>query len=220
MIRPSDEMEVAAAYDRWAETYESSPNRTRELAASILRERGPAVEGRDLLEVGCGTGYNTVWFAERARSVVAMDFSAGMLRQAEARIHSPRVRFVLHDVREPWPVGDESADLVVVMLVLEHVERIEHVLAEAARALRPGGEIFVCEFHPFRQITGRQARFTSPETGECVHVAAFLHDVSEYLNAAIARGFELLHVGEWRDEGAALPRLLSIRARRQAKDFA
>jgi malonyl-CoA O-methyltransferase len=208
-----DESGVSAAYDTWADTYEATPNRTRELAASVLRDR-VAVEGRDVLEAGCGTGFNTAWFAERARSVVAIDFSEGMLAQARERVRSPRVRFVRHDVREPWPVDGASADLVVVMLVLEHVERIEPVVSEAARALRPGGELFVCEFHPFRQITGRQAKFTSPETGECVRIAAFLHDVSEYLNAALDAGFELLHVGEWRDEGVALPRLLTVHARR------
>jgi ubiquinone/menaquinone biosynthesis C-methylase UbiE len=214
MTGASDEQGIAAAYDRWAQTYESEPNRTRELAASVLREHGPALDGRDLVEVGCGTGYNTAWFDERARSVVAMDFSEGMLRQAQTRVRSPRVRFVRHDIRERWPVEDASADLVVDVLVLEHVEQFGPVFAEAVRVLRPGGELFVCELHPFRQIAGRQAEFTSPETGECVRVAAFIHDVSEYVNTALAAGFALLHVGEWRDEGVALPRLLSIHAER------
>lgn len=211
---PPDEPEIAAAYDRWAENYESAPNRTRELAAEVLREHGPAAGGRDVVEVGCGTGYNTEWLAERAASVLAMDFSEGMLARAKARVRSPRVRFVGHDVRAAWPVDDASADLVVAMLVLEHVERLEPAFAEAARVLRPGGELFVCELHPFRQIAGRQAEFTASETGEKVRVAAFLHDVSEYLNTALAAGLEVRHVGEWRDDGVALPRLLSLRASR------
>jgi ubiquinone/menaquinone biosynthesis C-methylase UbiE len=149
-----------------------------------------------------------------------MDFSAGMLAKAEARVASlptgsAPVRFVRHDVRDPWPVEDASVDLVVVMLVLEHVERVEPAFAEAARALRPGGELFVCELHPFRQMDGRQAEYTST-TGDRVRVAAFLHDVSDYANAAIAAGLTLTRLAEWRDEGVALPRLLTLHADKRA----
>jgi malonyl-CoA O-methyltransferase len=212
MSRAEDESKIAAAYDEWADTYESVPNRTREMAARVLREHGPEAAGRDVLEAGCGTGYNTEWLAGRARSVVAMDFSAGMLAKAEARVGAGSVRFVRHDVREPWPAADASVDLVVVMLVLEHVERVEPVFAEAARALRPGGELFVCELHPFRQMDGRQAEYTSA-SGELVRVAAYLHDVSDYANAAIAAGLTIARLGEWRDDGVRLPRLLTLHAR-------
>ncbi len=217
MSNPSDKTEVAAAYNRWARTYETDANRTRELAAEVLRQFGLGLTGRDAVEIGCGTGYNTVWLAERAASVVALDFSEGMLRQAEARVHSPNVRFVQHDIRSRWPLADAAADLLVAMLVLEHIEHIEAVFAEAARTLRVGGEFFLCELHPARQMSGRQAEFTDTETGEHVRVPAFLHDVSEYVNAALRSGFELLHLGEWRDPGAlpgALPRLLSVHLRR------
>src|SRR6185436_13665880 len=104
------------------------------------RELVPAAALRgDIVEVGCGTGKNSVFFAEKARSVVALDFSDGMLAKARARVKAPSVRFVHHDVREPWPVPATSADLVSVNLVLEHVEHIAFVFQEAARVLRPGG---------------------------------------------------------------------------------
>ncbi len=212
--------QVADAYDRWAKTYDTDPNRTRELAASVLRQRNPELEGRDVIEIGCGTGRNTEWFVERAGSVVAMDFSEGMLRQAKARVRSPRVRFVQHDIRTSWPEAAASADFVIAMLVLEHIEQVEPIFAEAARMLREGGELFVCELHPTRQMYGRQAEFTDSETGECERIAAFLHDVSEYVNAGLQSGFELTHIGEWRDSNGAqsdLPRLLSLQFRLRAQ---
>jgi malonyl-CoA O-methyltransferase len=104
------------------------------------------------------------------------------------------------------------------MLVLEHIEHVGPVFSEAARVLRSGGELFVCELHPTRQMYGRQAEFIDSETGECERIAAFLHDVSEYVNAGLGAGFELTHIGEWRDsEGAQsdLPRLLSLQFRRR-----
>ena len=216
MTNPLDNAQVAAAYDRWAETYDTDPNRTRERAATVLRQQQLELAGRDVIEIGCGTGLNTEWLAERAKSVLAMDFSEGMLQQARARVRSPQVRFVQQDIRSGWPLASDSADLVIAMLVLEHIEHVEPIFAEAARVLRSGGELFVCELHPARQMSGRQAEFTNRETGGCERITAFLHDVSEYVNACLRSGFELMHIGEWRDPNALrsdLPRILSLQFR-------
>jgi len=214
MTKPPDKNEVAAAYDRWAETYDTDLNRTRELAAAVLRQSDLELAGRYVVEIGCGTGRNTEWLVERAASVLAVDFSEGMLRQAKSRVRSPHVRFIQHDIRNRWPMADASADLVIAMLVLEHIEQVEPIFDEASRALRSGGELFVCELHPVRQMYGKQARFTNRDTGECERITAFLHDISEYVNGALRSGFELAHLGEWRDSNAErsdLPRLLSLR---------
>ena len=220
MSSSQDKPEIATSYDRWAATYDDDFNRTRELAAEVLRQRGLSLAGRDVLEIGCGTGRNTEWLDERASSVLALDFSEGMLGRARARVRSPRVRFVQHDIRASWPLAEASSDVVIAMLVLEHIEHVDAVFAEAARVLRAGGELFLCELHPVRQMRGGQANFVNPETGEPERVTAFLHDVSEYVNAGLGAGFELVHLGEWRDAEALrsdLPRLLSVQLRRVAR---
>jgi ubiquinone/menaquinone biosynthesis C-methylase UbiE len=213
--------EVTSAYDRWAKTYDSDPNRTRELAALLLRQRNLELAGRDVIEIGCGTGHNTAWLVERAEGVLAVDFSEGMLRQAKARVQSARVKFLRHDIRSAWPVADASADIIIGMLVLEHIEQVEPIFTEAARVLRVGGELYVCELHPTRQMVGRQANFINRETGEVERITAFLHDISEYVNAGLRAGLELTHMGEWRDsdgQRSDLPRLLTLQFRLRAQE--
>src|SRR5215831_1705994 len=134
---PSD---VAAAYDLWADTYDVDPNRTRDLAGEVLRRSALRLAGRDVVEAGCGTGRNTLWLSGHAETVLAMDISEGMLRQAKARMRSPHVQFVQHDIRSAWPSAERSADAVIAMLVLEHVEQLAPVFGEAARVLRRGGD--------------------------------------------------------------------------------
>jgi len=212
-MTPPHRQPVAAAYDRWAETYDVDDNKTRELAAAVLRRCSLKLAGRDVIEIGCGTGINTEWLAEQAASVHALDFSEGMLRHAEARVRSPHVRFLRHDIRSAWPTADASADVVIAMLVLEHVEQLEPIFAESARVLRAGGELYLCELHPFRQMSGSQANFINRATGRPVRVPAFLHDVSEYVNVGLAAGYQLVRLDEWRDPDAQkseLPRLLSV----------
>jgi malonyl-CoA O-methyltransferase len=207
---------VAAAYNQWSETYESVANATRDLSARILRQQGFDLSACDVLEIGCGTGLNTQYLAQMSRSVFAMDFSEGMLTQARVNVPAPNVRFQQHDIRQLWPLAHASVDFVVCNLVLEHIEHLPPIFGEAARVLRPHGEFFVCEYHPFKQLQGSQARYTDTQTGDLVLVPAFIHDVSDYLDAAFAEGFELVRLAEWRDDGApksAPPRLLSLRMR-------
>ena len=205
--------DVAAAYNRWATIYDADKNITRDLDASVMRRVPLQIENADVLELGSGTGKNTEYLAAHARSVIAMDVSEGMVARAHQRIATSNVRFVLHDVRDNWPVPPASVDVVVANLILEHVHDLAPVFFEAARVLRPGGQFFFCELHPYRQLTGGQANFVDPDTGETVQVAAHVHTVSEYVNGAIEAGFSLLSLGEWTEENAdpdSPPRLISL----------
>ncbi|HEV7744410.1 MAG TPA: methyltransferase domain-containing protein [Pyrinomonadaceae bacterium] len=213
-----EQSEIATAYDDWAETYDEVPNRTRDLAAEAFKQIELDLKGRKVVEVGCGTGRNTVWLAERAAEVVGIDFSAAMLRRARARVNDRRVRFVQHDISAAWPLAAASADVVVAMLILEHVEHLEPVFAEAAQVLNGSGRFLLCELHPIRQLAGGQAQFSNNRTGEHQCVTAFLHYVSDYLNVGLASGFELQQMGEWCDADAPSssdPRVLSLLLRKR-----
>ena len=84
----------------------------------------------------------------------------GMLQTAKDRVlQSPdmdlsakaKSNFVFHDLTKPWPMPSNSVDLVFGNLVLDHIENLDFFFREAARILRPGGNLFICELHPFKQ---------------------------------------------------------------------
>ncbi|MEO6526150.1 MAG: class I SAM-dependent methyltransferase [Gemmatimonadaceae bacterium] len=208
-----DSSSVARAYDRWSVQYDSDRNATRDLDAAVIRAASLRLTGQRVLELGCGTGKNSVWLADQARELIALDFSAGMLAVARERVDAAHARFVEHDIRAPWPLDASAVDVVVGNLVLEHVEDLTPIYAEAARVLRTGGQLFLCELHPQRQLLGGQAHFIDPATSETVAVNAFRHTTSEYVNAGLAEGFVLRALGEWIEPDApanAPPRLLSL----------
>ena len=206
---------VRAAYEAWAGTYDTQANATRDLDAAVLRASGLPLDGQDVIEIGAGTGKNTVFLAAHARSVLALDLSPAMLAQARQRVPDAHVRFTEHDITRPWPAADGQAGLVVGNLVLEHVAGLPPVFAEAHRVLQPGGLLFLCELHPYRQWCGAQAQF--PDGDRVTFVEAYRHDVSDYVNAAVSAGFAVGRLGGWRDPSAgggstslATPRLLSM----------
>ena len=204
--------DVAQAYNKWAASYDADKNATRDLDALVVRRVGLALENKDVLELGSGTGKNTTFLAQNARHVVAMDFAEGMIARAHQRIVTNNVQFLRHDVRDTWPVPSASVDLVVANLILEHVHDLAPVFFERARVLRPNGQFFFCELHPYRQLVGGQANFVDPATGEAVQVAAHVHTVSEYVMGGIEAGFTLKALGEWTEDDAepsTPPRLIS-----------
>jgi malonyl-CoA O-methyltransferase len=136
-----------------------------------------------------------------------------MLEAARRKIAAENVSFLQHDIRRPWPVAAAACDQVICALVLEHIEELAPPFAHAAKALRRGGRLFVCEYHPAKQLLGKKANFVDPSTGVVVDFPAYLHDIADYVAAARQAGLTLDDLTEWRDPGAAktdVPRLVSL----------
>ena len=221
MSHPESSASVGSVYDRWAASYDTDVNRTRDLDASVARLRAPNVTDRDVLELGPGTGKNTRWLAKKAHSVIGLDASPGMLAIARERLiadgTSDKVELLHYDIANRWPLADESVDVVIADLVLEHIQGVAHVFAEAARVLRLDGSAFVCELHPIRQFLGGRAHFVDPGTKAVVDVPVFRHTVSEFVNAGIAAGLVIERMDDWfdADRTDAPPRLLSVLFRKR-----
>jgi ubiquinone/menaquinone biosynthesis C-methylase UbiE len=205
-----DNAPIQQAYTQWSETYDSDLNRTRDLDQVVTRQSLTNRRCESILELGCGTGKNTAFLAELGRRVLALDFSEGMLNQARRKVAARHVSFSLADLTRPWPSANQSADLVVCNLVLEHIAELPFVFSEAARVLTAGGKFFICELHPFRQYQGTQANFQRADA--TTHIQAFVHHVSDYFQAATAQGFKLETMQEWwhADDNGKPPRLVSF----------
>lgn len=206
----TDATTIARAYDDWAASYDSDRNRTRDLDQIVTRRLLEDFRCKSILEIGCGTGKNTGFFAQIGEHVRALDFSAAMIAQARNNIRARNVDFITADITKPWPGAGESAELVSCNLVLEHVKELPPIFCEAARTLTGGGTLFVSELHPFRQYHGTVATFKRND--EPVKIPAFVHHVSDFLKAADDAGLSLVSLHEWwhdEDEGKP-PRLITF----------
>ena len=98
--------------------------------------------GRDVLDVGCNTGYGTLRFAPVAERVVGIDVSPRAIDAARQRATGGRPEFVLGGGFD-LPFPDASFDLVTSFQVLEHVPDPVAFLRELARVARPGGTVIL-----------------------------------------------------------------------------
>lgn len=201
---------IQSGYTTWSATYDTDHNLTRDLDQIVTRAMLSERHYGSIIEIGCGTGKNTQLLVRIGDHVHALDFSEGMLAQARAKGLGPNVTFTQTDITQQWPCADSSADLATCNLVLEHVADLEFVFGEAARILLPGGQFFICELHPFKQYLGSKATFQHDQSR--VELPAFVHHISDFLDAAQQHGFSLVSLKEWwhDDDQHTPPRLISF----------
>lgn len=203
---------VENAYNQWAKSYDDVVNPTRDLDHKALVIMLDGREFHNVLEAGCGTGKNTGWLAAKAERVTAVDLSENMLAVARQKLVSENVSFHRQDLHQPWPFADNHFDLVSFNLVLEHFEDLSFAFSESARVLSPGGWLYICELHPFKQYSGSKARFE--KDNETVIVDCYTHHLTDYLHKS-RPAFTLVDVQEWFDEDRKeIPRLISFLFRR------
>ena len=148
-IASLDTASILEAYRRWAGVYDTAFG----LISSIARKRAVVavnrLPGRDVLEVGVGTGLALPHYA-RDKRITGIDLSAHMLHLARKRIATKGLRCVeaLHEMdAEATDFPDASFDTAVAMFVASVVPNPRHLLAEMRRVVRPGCNIlFVNHF--------------------------------------------------------------------------
>ncbi len=187
-------MSIQNAYNEWSQTYDTDRNLTRDLDQQIMFEMLANRHFDSILEIGCGTGKNTLFLVDVGLRVHALDFSEGMIEKAKEKVKAENVRFSMADLTQRWPCQDRAYDLIVCNLVLEHIEDLSFIFSEASRVLIEGGKFFVNELHPFRQYEGKKARFQSGES--VAEIPAFVHHISDFTNAASKHGLKLAKLDE------------------------
>lgn len=204
-------MDIQEAYNRWSLSYDADTNRTRDLDQQVTRRLLADTRVRSILEIGCGTGKNTGFLGQIGERVHAVDFSQAMIARARHKHPGEKFTFSVADITRQWPCRDQSFELVVCNLVLEHVTDLRFVFSEAKRSLTGGGRFFVCELHPFRQYQGVQASFEHNQRR--TEIKAFVHNTSDFLHAATEADMVLQAMDEWwhEDDEGNPPRLLSLR---------
>jgi ubiquinone/menaquinone biosynthesis C-methylase UbiE len=203
-------MNIQNAYNEWSGTYDTDENLTRDLDRIVTRDTLANQQFNSIVEIGCGTGKNTMFLAQIGTSVHALDFSPGMIEKAREKIKADNVRFSMADLTKQWPCNDQAYDLITCNLVLEHIEDLFHICSEAARTLALNGRFFINELHPFKQYEGKKARFY--REAAAIEVDAFVHHISDFVSAAETNGLSLIKLNEyWHplDENKP-PRLISF----------
>lgn len=136
--RNADELELARR--RWADTEPCWG--VYDIPESVARLLPDDLTGLRVAELGCGTGYVSAWLARAGAQPIGTDPTPSQLRIARRMQDETGLRFpLIQSAGEHVPLASESVDLVISEYGAAIWADPQLWIAEAARILRPGGEL-------------------------------------------------------------------------------
>jgi ubiquinone/menaquinone biosynthesis C-methylase UbiE len=207
-------LDACEAYARWAPSYDQTPNPLTALEERLLSPMVGEFAGRDIVDLGCGTGR---WLQRlqtlAPRSLVGVDSSPAMLAEADKK-YLLRAARVEADCTST-PLASCSADCVLASFLLSYVQDIGRFAAEAARIVRPGGTVIVSDLHPMTRSYGWRRTFRT--ASGVFEVATFPYALAALIFLMDGAGLALEHIVEtgFGEEEAAI-----FRANGMAEQYA
>lgn len=191
------------------------PSEFAKKSLELLRRKGL----HSVLEMGCGQGRDTFFFARGGLRVTALDYAetaiAALRKNAAAAGLSSSITAQAHDVRQPLPFPGASFDACYshMLLCMElSTAEITFIFREIHRVLRPGG----LALYSVRSSFDKHYRAGTHLREEIYEIGGFaVHFFTEEKIRTLARGYEILEI-ERLAEGS-LPRdLFCITLRKAA----
>ena len=164
--------EVAESFSRAASAYDSVARLQRDVGQQLLSSLSQwQGEPATILDLGCGTGFFCSELQVRypKAQYVGLDIAQGMVDYARAR-GGASCDWLVADA-EALPLVNDSVDLVFSSLALQWCYRPDHLFAELARVLKPGG---ICVFTSLGPDTLHELRAAWSAVDAHQHVNAFL----------------------------------------------
>ncbi len=138
----SRKQRIRQRFSRAAITYDAHAETQKDLAARLLREIPASSNPKNILEIGCGTGYFTVLLAERfpEARITALDFAEGMVQQARKRLGDKgNVSVLCEDGERFLVVCPGTFDLICANSTLQWFDDLGAALGQIGRLLSTKG---------------------------------------------------------------------------------
>lgn len=126
----------------------------------------PDLNGKTILDMGCGFGEHCTKFVELgAATVVGIDISKKMLEVAEAENGHPSISYIHMPIEEISKLH-KKFDIVISSLAMHYVENYEAVVRDVYQLLKDGGIFVFSQEHPLTTCFSSGDRWTKDENGK------------------------------------------------------
>lgn len=209
--------EVAQSYNAFGKAYHESRtgkgrlfNEFLEVPATLalINEN---LNGKTLLDAGCGSGIYAAQLAKRGAKVIGIDISETMINIAQRE--KPADLDITYHVGNLYEthLPEKSMDYIICNYVLENINNLSAAFNEFHRILKSQGECLFSISHPLRAHAKKEIR-NDKETwmlenyydkgerisdlGHGLKIRKYKRTISDYLNAGITAGFLINHFAE------------------------
>jgi 2-polyprenyl-3-methyl-5-hydroxy-6-metoxy-1,4-benzoquinol methylase len=156
------------------------------IATNIVERIAPCIEGKVVLDIGCGDGFTTALLSRQARRVHGFDLSPRAIKFAELIVEEPHVSFGVGRAKEveKLAAAGKRIDVITAFEVIEHLrpDELEDFLGGCAKALEPQKGSLI--------VSTPNARRSSSTQQNPYHEKEFTPDELRYL----FRHFKQVHI--------------------------
>lgn len=147
------------AVEKMAKSFESPERDSMQKPGKILEYLGD-IKGKTLMDIGAGTGYFSVKFADRGAHVIAADVSEEFQNFLKERIEKDKIGDIeLRKTPYDSPLlKDREADIVFIANTYHHIENRSNYFAKVKKGLKESGELIVIDYFN----SELQGRITAP----------------------------------------------------------
>ena len=189
--------DLAEAYAALVDTKPHNAYYERPATLSLL----PDVNGKRVLDAGCGPGVYAEWLVAHGGIVVAFDANEKMVALAKQRL-GEKVQVLQANLEAPLDfLSDTSFDGVISPLVMDYVKVWEPVFREFHRVLKPGGYLVFSMEHPYMKYATHhlisnyfkveRVEYVWRGFGKPVSVPSYRRPLSAVINPLLQAGFIL-----------------------------
>jgi SAM-dependent methyltransferase len=191
-VQIQDEINRRVYHARGVDRIYTSWTLTRAEAATLLKYQA-AFAGRDVLDLGVGTGRTSLYLAPLARRYEGIDYSPIMVERTRSTL--PGISIRLGDMRDLSPFQDKTFDFVFgpdnVLDAVSHDDRLR-ALREFHRVLRPGGFLVFSTHHrAYRYaFSGPRMRWSRNPARQGMHVLRWVRQLFNHFQIGRLRRSE------------------------------
>ncbi len=159
----------------------------------------PPLEGKHVLDAGCGPGFQTRWMVEQGAQVTAVDVSTKMIAIAQKRV-GDGATFRQHDLSKPIHfLAEQSQDIVLSSLAVHYIFDLRRLFTEYARILKPNGRFLFSTGNPVleKEYFKREDYFATELVHDVWKVNEALMEVKYYARPLSAITSALAEAGFW-----------------------
>jgi SAM-dependent methyltransferase len=168
--------------------------------------RLPELKGKNVLDIGCSSGFYSEYALNHGASVTGIDISQVLLSKLKARLKSAKLRLFCGDLSQPMPfLESDSFDCVIASLVIDYIREWEPLLAELFRVTKKGGRLVLATHHPFSVVNRNRFNYFAFEMIEDTWAVRsdhpfktryYIRPLSEVLRPIIQSQFKIISIDE------------------------
>lgn len=222
-LKKTDWDSVAQWYTKYLQE-DTDSYHAKVIVPNLMRLLGD-LEGKKILDVGCGDGSIATIISEKAKLVDAFDGSTFLINEAKKK--KGKVNFFVHDARLPISQKHGVYDHVICILAIQNIDNLHAVCKNIADALPSGASFSIVTSHPAfrvpqesdwyysdaRKAQGRvvynylsEKKITialEPSKKNSAHTYTFHRPLQVYMKCLSNAGFMIRRMEEWTSHKAS-----------------